>query len=71
MSGSSSAPARKLLGGSAIDSVREVPAISPHSKIAAAELRPVIDRSFAFEEAPEAYRTMQAAGHFGKLVIEL
>ncbi len=39
--------------------------------IAAAELRPVIDRTFAFEDAPEAYRTMKAAGHFGKLVIEI
>jgi NADPH:quinone reductase-like Zn-dependent oxidoreductase len=39
--------------------------------IAAAGLRPVIDRSFAFEEAPEAYRAMKAAGHFGKLVIEI
>lgn len=39
--------------------------------IAAAELHPVIDRSFAFEDAPEAYRTMKAAGHFGKLVIEI
>jgi len=39
--------------------------------IAAAELHPVIDRTFAFEEAPEAYRAMQAAGHFGKLVIEI
>ena len=38
--------------------------------IAAADLRPVIDRSFAFDEAPEAYRAMRAAGHFGKLVIE-
>lgn len=39
--------------------------------IAAAELRPVIDRSFAFEEAPAAYRAMKAAGHFGKLVVEI
>ncbi|GAB4231323.1 MAG: NAD(P)-dependent alcohol dehydrogenase [Kiloniellaceae bacterium] len=39
--------------------------------IAAAELRPVIDRTFKFEEAPEAYRAMKAAGHFGKLVIEI
>ena len=39
--------------------------------IAAAELRPVIDRTFAFDEAPEAYRAMRAAGHFGKLVIEV
>jgi len=39
--------------------------------IAAAELRPVIDRTFAFEEAPEAYRAMKSAGHFGKLVVEI
>jgi NADPH:quinone reductase-like Zn-dependent oxidoreductase len=39
--------------------------------IAAAGLRPVIDRTFAFDEAPQAYRAMQAAGHFGKLVIEI
>lgn len=38
--------------------------------IEAAGLRPVIDRRFAFDAAPEAYRAMQAAGHFGKLVIE-
>jgi NADPH:quinone reductase-like Zn-dependent oxidoreductase len=39
--------------------------------IDAARLRPVIDRSFGFDAAPEAYRAMQAAGHFGKLVIEV
>jgi NADPH:quinone reductase-like Zn-dependent oxidoreductase len=39
--------------------------------IAASGLRPVIDRSFGFEEAPDAYRAMKAAGHFGKLVIEV
>ena len=39
--------------------------------IAASGLRPVIDRTFAFEEAPQAYRAMKAAGHFGKLVIEI
>jgi len=39
--------------------------------IATSGLRPVIDRSFGFEEAPEAYRAMKAAGHFGKLVIEV
>jgi NADPH:quinone reductase-like Zn-dependent oxidoreductase len=39
--------------------------------VAAAGLRPVIDRTFGFDEAPEAYRAMKAAGHFGKLVIEI
>lgn len=33
------------------------------------QLRPVIDRVFAFEEAAEAYRHLEAAGHFGKVVI--
>lgn len=29
-----------------------------------------IDRRFAFADAPDAYRCMEAAGHFGKIVIE-
>jgi NADPH:quinone reductase-like Zn-dependent oxidoreductase len=37
--------------------------------LAANQLRPVIDRVFEFEQAPEAYHAMAAAGHFGKLVI--
>ena len=32
-------------------------------------LQPVIDQTFPFAEAPAAYRTMQRAGHFGKLVV--
>ena len=39
--------------------------------IAAAGLRPVIDRRFAFTEARAAYHHMQAAGHFGKIVVTL
>ena len=37
--------------------------------IAAHRLEPMIDRRFAFDEAPAAYHHMQAAGHFGKIVI--
>lgn len=37
--------------------------------IAAHKMRPVIDRNFAFDKAPEAFACMKAAGHFGKLVI--
>lgn len=32
-------------------------------------LRPVIHETFPFDRAPDAYRAMAAAGHFGKLVI--
>ncbi len=39
--------------------------------IAAHELKPVIDQGFAFEDARAAYHTMRAAGHFGKLVINI
>ncbi len=32
-------------------------------------LQPVIDRTFAFKDARAAFHCMQAAGHFGKLVV--
>jgi NADPH:quinone reductase-like Zn-dependent oxidoreductase len=34
-------------------------------------MQPIIDQTFAFEDAPAAYHAMRAAGHFGKLVIEI
>jgi len=37
--------------------------------IALHKLRPVIDRVFPFEEAPEAYRHFESRAHFGKVVI--
>ncbi|MCX7629681.1 MAG: NAD(P)-dependent alcohol dehydrogenase [Geminicoccaceae bacterium] len=37
----------------------------------AAELRPVIDRRFRFEEATDAFRALERAQHFGKILIEL
>lgn len=39
--------------------------------IAQHRLNPVIHRSFAFDDAREAYRAMRAAKHFGKLVIDI
>ena len=38
--------------------------------IATHEMRPVVHETFEFEDAPSAYHAMQAAGHFGKLVIK-
>ena len=37
--------------------------------IAMHRLRPVIDRTFPFAEAKEAYRHFDGRGHFGKVVI--
>lgn len=39
--------------------------------IATHGLRPVIDRTFDFADARDAYRHMQGAGHFGKIVIRI
>jgi NADPH:quinone reductase-like Zn-dependent oxidoreductase len=39
--------------------------------IAAAALRPVIDRRFGFADARAAYHHMREAGHFGKIVVTL
>ena len=41
-----------------------------NAAIEAGRLNPAIDRRFAFADAREAYRCMEAAGHFGKIVIE-
>ena len=33
------------------------------------KIRPIVDRSYAMEDARDAYHAMRAAGHFGKIVI--
>lgn len=33
------------------------------------QMKPVIDRSFAFDAVPEALKHMQQGGHFGKIVV--
>ena len=35
------------------------------------QLRPIIDKSFAFADAPDAYQYMESAAHLGKIVIEI
>jgi NADPH:quinone reductase-like Zn-dependent oxidoreductase len=35
------------------------------------EIRPVIDREFAFEEADEAYDYLESGSHFGKVVMRV
>src|SRR5262245_42749715 len=39
--------------------------------IAVSGLHPVIDKVFAFDDAPAAYRHLQSAQHFGKVVIRV
>ena len=40
-----------------------------NAAIGANGLKPVIDQTVAFADAPKAYHAMEAAGHFGKIVI--
>jgi NADPH:quinone reductase-like Zn-dependent oxidoreductase len=42
-----------------------------NTAITAANLHPVIDRIFEFDQAPEAFLHMQSASHFGKIVIQI
>ena len=37
----------------------------------AQKLKPVVDRVFPFAEAPAAFRYLEEAGHFGKVVVDL
>lgn len=39
--------------------------------LALREVHPVIDKTFAFEEAAEAYRLLESQSHFGKIVIHV
>jgi NADPH:quinone reductase-like Zn-dependent oxidoreductase len=39
--------------------------------IAAHQLRPVVDRVFAFDQAPEAFRHLESGAHFGKVCIRV
>jgi NADPH:quinone reductase-like Zn-dependent oxidoreductase len=39
--------------------------------IALSGLKPIIDKVFSFDDAPAAYRYLQSAKHFGKVVIRL
>jgi NADPH:quinone reductase-like Zn-dependent oxidoreductase len=39
--------------------------------IARHKLKPVIDRTFSFEEAPAAFTYLESGSHFGKVVIRL
>jgi NADPH:quinone reductase-like Zn-dependent oxidoreductase len=40
-----------------------------NAAIALHQFHPVIDRTFGFDEFPEALRLMEAGGHFGKIVV--
>jgi NADPH:quinone reductase-like Zn-dependent oxidoreductase len=39
--------------------------------ISAGGLKPVIDKVFGFDETPAAFKYLQSAQHFGKIVISL
>ncbi len=44
---------------------------SMNKAIAVNQLRPVIDRTFEFDEVREALRYMESASHFGKIVVRI
>jgi NADPH:quinone reductase-like Zn-dependent oxidoreductase len=56
-----------MLGSSSVGSGADFKAMN--RAIAVHRLHPVIDRTFPFAEAKEAYRHFEGRGHFGKVVI--
>jgi NADPH:quinone reductase-like Zn-dependent oxidoreductase len=42
-----------------------------NAAIAKANLHPVVDKVFAFDQAPQAFAHMESASHFGKIVIRV
>ena len=55
------------LGSSSVGSRADFEAMN--RAIVLHRLRPVVDRVFPFEEAPDAYRYFENRAHFGKVVI--
>lgn len=45
--------------------------VSSLRAVVATGIRPQIDQVFSFEQAPAAYDTLEGAGHFGKLVVQI
>ena len=39
--------------------------------ITESKLKPVIDKTFAFDQVPEALKYLESGSHFGKIVIEI
>ena len=60
---------RANVQGISVGSTRMFEAMN--AAISAGHLRPVVDKVFPFAEAKEAYRHLQSAAHFGKVVIEV
>jgi NADPH:quinone reductase-like Zn-dependent oxidoreductase len=60
---------RLRVAGIMVDSRTAFEALNRH--LVAQQIKPVIDREFAFEELPEALRCMEAGTHFGKLVVRV
>ena len=60
---------RLTVGGILVGSTEMFEAMS--RAVALHAIRPVVDRVFPFAEAAAAYRHMEAAGHFGKIVIAI
>ncbi len=42
-----------------------------NAAIAVNRLEPIVDRTFAFDEAPAAYRYLESGAHFGKVVLRI
>src|SRR6266446_3042300 len=60
---------RANLQGISVGSVQMFEAMN--RAITVSRLKPVIDKVFSFDDAPAAYRYLQSAQHFGKVVIRL
>jgi NADPH:quinone reductase-like Zn-dependent oxidoreductase len=68
------AEAAKLAPGVRVDSVfvgstRHLGALA--DDVARERLRPVVDRVFPFERAPDAYAHLRSGAHFGKVVVSI
>jgi NADPH:quinone reductase-like Zn-dependent oxidoreductase len=64
-----------VAGSSTLDGLRRcerpdpIPLANQILAISTHQAQPIIDREFAFDDAPAAYRHLESGAHFGKVVI--
>jgi len=60
---------QQRLQGVTVGSVEDLQAMA--DAVAASRMKPVIDKTFSFDQVKQAFAHMESGAHFGKVAIEI